>query len=132
MADSDQRVSKAPETSAAERTRDRDVFVPYADIYEDDTGLTLVADMPGVSPEGVDVRVEKDALLILGKVPEMQLANGNPVYTEYKTGDHERQFNVSQAVDTDKIEASMKDGVLTVRLPKIQRARERKIEVKPG
>ncbi len=132
MADSDDRVSKSPETSVPERTRDRDVFLPYVDIYDDDSDLTLVADMPGVGPEGVEVRVEKDVLFILGRVPEIQLEGGNPVYTEYKTGDYERQFNVSQTVDTDQIEASMTDGVLTVRLPKIQRARERKIEVKPG
>lgn len=125
-------VVKKPETSPVERTRDRDVFSPYVDIYEDQDGLTLVADMPGVASGRVDVRVDNDTLTVRGEVPDAELPGGQLIYREYKTGDYERSFTISEAVDTEGIVASMSNGVLTVRLPKLARVKQRRIEVKPG
>ena len=132
MANPQDNLPQSADAKAAERTRDRAVFVPYVDIYEQEDGMTLVADMAGVPSDGVDVRVEKDTLTIHGRVPDLELEGGRAVYTEYRTGDYERAFTISHAVDTEKIEASMANGVLTVLLPKAQRAKERKIEVKAG
>ena len=132
MADSEHTPAKSQETAPAERAGERPVFTPYVDIYEDDDGLTLIADMPGVPPDGVDVRAEKETLTLYGHVPDMALEGGNPVYTEYRNGDYERAFTISHAVDCDKIEATMANGLLTVRLPKAERAKERKVPVKPG
>ena len=125
-------VVKKPETSPVERTRDRDVFSPYVDIYEDQDGLTLVADMPGVASGRVDVRVDNDTLTVRGEVPDAELPGGQLIYREYKTGDYERSFTISEAVDTEGIVASMSNGLLTVRLPKLARVKQRRIEVKPG
>ena len=120
------------ERTAVERTSGRPVFTPYVDIYEDSDGLTLVADMPGVPPDGVDVRVEKATLLLRGHAPALKLEGGRAVFAEYQTGDYERSFTISSAVDTAKIDAQMANGVLTLRLPKAQSAKERKIQVKSG
>ena len=124
--------TEVDKTTPAERAEERPVFTPYVDIYEDEEGLTLIADMPGVPPDGVDVRVEKETLTLRGSVPALTLEGGHAVYTEYRTGDYQRSFTVSHAVDSGKIEATMKDGVLTLRLPKAEQARERKIPVKAG
>ena len=132
MDSAEDKVVKKTETSAVERTRDRDVFSPYVDIYEDEDGLVLVADMPGVPPDRVDVRVDNGSLTLRGDVPDLALEGGQPIYAEYKTGDYERTFTISEAVDTERIEAAMSDGVLTLRLPKLARVKQRRIEVKPG
>ena len=132
MAQSQDMPVQAGREAPAERTEDRPVFTPYVDIYEDSDGLTLVADMPGVPAEGVDVRVEKETLTIRGAVPEFSLKGGQPLYAEYRTGDYQRSFTISHAVDTQKIDAAMKDGVLTLRLPKAEQAKERRIPVKAG
>lgn len=122
----------ANEQTEVERVASRQAFTPYVDIYEDGDGLTLVADMPGVPPEGVDVRVEKETLLLRGHAPELKLESGRAVFAEYQTGDYERSFTISRAVDTTRIEAKIADGVLTLRLPKAQSAKEHKVQVKPG
>ena len=132
MAEDQDHAVETRKTGPAERTEDRPVFTPYVDIYEDEDGLTLIADMPGVPPDGLDVRVEKETLTIRGAVPEFTLADGQAVYAEYGTGDYERSFTISHAVDTAKIGATMKDGVLTLSLPKAEEAKERKIPVKAG
>ena len=131
MANPEDKPAKTGE-SHVERAEERTVFAPYVDIYEDESGLTLVADMPGVPADGVDARVEKDTLTIRGRVPQLQLEESRQIYAEYKTGDYERSFTISQAVDTQKIEASMANGVLTLRLPKSQQAKERRIQIKAG
>ncbi len=132
MAEQQHLPAEQAETVPAERAEDRPVFTPYVDIYEDEEGLTLIADLPGVAPDAVDVHVEKEMLWIRGHVPEQTLDEGRVVYSEYANGDYERAFTISQAVDSSKIEASMKDGVLTVRLPKAEEAKERKIPVRSG
>jgi len=132
MAEQHQLPAERSGTVPTERAEDRPVFTPYVDIYEDEEGLTLVADLPGVPPDGVDVHVEKETLMIKGRVPEQKLEQGQIVYSEYQSGDYERAFTISHAVDASKIEAAMKDGVLTVRLPKAEQAKERKIPVRSG
>ena len=132
MADQKNPPAEREKTVPAERAEERPVFTPYVDIYEDEEGLTLIADLPGVPHEGVDVNVEKETLTIKGRVPEQKLEGGKVVYSEYQSGDYERAFTISHAVDASKIEAAMKDGVLTLRLPKSEQAKERKIPVRSG
>ncbi|RLB42278.1 MAG: Hsp20/alpha crystallin family protein [Deltaproteobacteria bacterium] len=115
----------------SETTQTRPVFVPAVDIYETDDSLVLLADMPGVSNEGVEIHLEDNELTIRGKVGE-EPAQWNPIYTEYRSGDYYRSFTLSSVIDQDKIEATMKNGVLKVVLPKAEAAKPRKIEVKAG
>ena len=98
------------------------------DIYETDDAITLLADLPGVEKDGLDINVEDRQLTITGlvKEPEDRL---QPVYSEYGIGGYTRSFKLGDAIDQSKISASLKDGVLELVLPKADRLRPRKIEI---
>jgi len=117
---------------AAERTRDRLAFVPRADIYETDDSITVVVDMPGVDENMLDVMLENEVLTISGFVDLEEPEDLDLVYAEYRVGDYQRAFTLSDQIDREGIEASVKDGVLRLHLPKITEARKRKIEIKAG
>jgi len=112
-----------------EWTRDNPVFTPRVDILETDHELTLFADMPGVKPDGVDIRFEKGELTVHGRCAPRTGA-GNAVWQEYGVGDFFRTFSVSEAIDPDKITAELKQGVLTVHLPKREAVKPKKITIK--
>ena len=112
-----------------ERTRSGKVFSPPADIWETDEAIVLVADMPGVSPESVEVALEDDVLTIKGTVRSQQPEGGSLAYSEYEVGDYVRSFSLTDEIDQDRIEARIAGGVLRLTLPKAQ-PRRRKIEVK--
>lgn len=115
--------------STAESTRNVPVFIPAVDIYESEQALTLVADMPGVPIENVDIDLDGEQLTIRGTVPESE-GGGRVLFKEYTMGDYYRQFTLSNDIDREKIQASMKDGVLKLVLPKAEAAKPRKIEVR--
>ncbi len=104
--------------TGAERTRDRLAFVPRVDIYETDESIVVVADMPGVDESSVDITLEKNVLTINGYVELVQPENYSLAYAEYRVGDYERSFTLSNEIDQDNIEATLKDGVLTLTMPK--------------
>ncbi|MCO5091750.1 Hsp20/alpha crystallin family protein [Bosea sp. (in: a-proteobacteria)] len=114
----------------SERTRSRQVFVPRADIYETPDQVVLLVDMPGVASDGVDITLEKRTLAIRGYAADQQRENYRQIYAEYGAGDYERVFTLSEDIDRDAIEASQKDGVLRLVLPKAAPAKARKIELK--
>lgn len=116
--------------ASGEFTRNGPVFVPSVDIYESEESLTLIADMPGVSSDGVDIHLKDNDLTILGRTKE-EGALGAPVYSEYESGDYLRRFTLSSVIDQAKIEATMKDGVLMIVLPKSDAAKPRQISVTP-
>jgi len=110
----------------------RAALVPPVDIVENDVGITLLADMPGVSKERLGVRVDGDNLLIEGsaevKVPEqLEL-----LHSEIRNPYFRRSFTLSRELDPSKIEASLRDGVLRLHIPKAEEARPRRVEVKVG
>jgi HSP20 family molecular chaperone IbpA len=109
----------AAETQVAQ-ARPRFTFVPRADIYETQDKVVDVADMPGVDETSVEITLEEDVLSIKGHVEVAQPENYNLAYAEYRIGDYERSFNVSSHIDQDHIEATVKDGVLRLHLPKVQ------------
>jgi len=112
-----------------ESTRAQERYVlPVVDIYETPDSLVLVADLPGVSKEDLDVRVNNDVLTIQGK--SSHAAPGEATYREYELVNFFRQFELSERVDQGKIAAELKHGVLTLRLPKTEKARPRQIEVR--
>jgi len=114
---------------AVERTRCGMTYSPRIDIWENDDELTLYADMPGVTPESLDIRFENHELTIHGKVvprhEDMQF-----VYGEYGIGDYYRTFNIGEAIDAEKISAELHNGVLVLHLPKTEAVKPRRIEVK--
>jgi len=106
-------------------------FVPNTDIFETDEGLTVVMEMPGVEKEHTDVTVEDNVLSVSGRIDFSKYEKLQPVYTEYNIGYFRRSFSLApNSIDEHKIGAEMKDGVLTLTLPKAERVKPRKIELK--
>ena len=104
-------------------------YTPRVDIVETEGELRLYADLPGVSPEDVDIRYENGELGLVGKVAP-RYEGVEPLAAEYGVGDFSRSYSISEAVDAEQISAEMHDGVLTVHLPKTEAVKPRKIEVK--
>lgn len=116
------------EVSGPENTY-QTTYVPRFDIWEGDEELLLYGDLPGVSSENVDIRFENRELTIHGKV--CQRHEGiNFIYGEYGIGDFHRTFSIGEAIDTEKISAEMHEGVLQVHLPKTDKVKPRRIEVR--
>jgi HSP20 family molecular chaperone IbpA len=112
-----------------EMTRGQELYVrPPVDIYEKPDGLVLMADLPGVPKENLEVRVEDGLLTIKAKAAHM--VPGEPVYREFELPGFFRQFEIVDEIDTEKIKAELKNGVLTLSLPLSEKAKPKKIEVK--
>ena len=122
--------AKAEAPAKAERVRPGRVFLPAVDIFETPEALVMVADMPGVAADKVMVDLKDNHLVISGEVAPPVGKGETMVAQEYYTGDFQREFHVGSLINQDKIEASMKDGVLHLVLPKVEKAKPRKIEVK--
>ncbi len=120
------------ETGSAERTRGGLVYRPNVDILETKDELTLVADMPGVSSESIDIDFKDGLLTVQGKVGPRYGEGTAFLLNEYGVGDFHRTFRVSEQIDANRIHAQYADGVLTVHLPKVEAAKPRKIEVRSG
>lgn len=114
-----------------EHTKNETYYAPQVDIYETEQEVIVVADVPGVLPEGVDVSLEDNVLTIQGR-RETEQYGGRMVLEEYEPGHYLRRFTVAETIDQERIEASLADGVLRVRLPKAAPAQPKKIAVKIG
>lgn len=101
---------------------------PPVDVLEDATGLTLLVDLPGVPKDAIELKLEGDALSIGGDIAAD--AGAQPVYTEFTATRYQRSFTLSRELDASRIEASGRDGVLRLRIPKTERAQPRRIEVR--
>jgi HSP20 family molecular chaperone IbpA len=119
-------------TSPAEQTRPGLIFTPSVDIFETDHEITLLADMPGVTPEKLTIDLREDTLTLTGEVEPFEGANEEDILIEYEIGKYYRQFSLSNLIDQSKIDAKLTDGVLRLSLPKVEAATPRKIEVKTG
>jgi HSP20 family protein len=123
-------IQHAQAPAEAERTRNRRVYSPPVDILEMKDAICLSADMPGVDEKSVDITLDNNILTISGTVEMEPLKDYTLDYAEYGIGDYQRSFTLSGNINQDKIEASMKNGVLRLVLPKAEAAKERKIEVR--
>lgn len=119
------------EVTAPEATRGGTYYTPRVDIYESADEVVLQCDMPGVKAEDVDVRFEKGELSLYGKVQPRQ-APVEYLAEEYGVGDFYRSFAIAPEIDSDKISAEYRDGVLTVHLPKQERVKPKRITVQAG
>ena len=119
--------SQSPSTNVNQYT-----FTPKVDIWETEAGYNLEVEMPGVDKNGVDVKLEEGVLSILGRV-EQEGTNGfEKVYSEYESGNYERQFQISEVIDESNIKATINNGILQLELPKRESAKPKRIEVKVG
>jgi HSP20 family molecular chaperone IbpA len=117
-------------TPSREETRSQERYVtPPVDIYENGDGLVVKADLPGVAKENLDVRVE-NGLLTIQTRREQATSGGAPIYREYELVNFFRQFELSDKVDQQKISADLKHGVLTLRLPRAEEAKPKRIDIK--
>ena len=117
-------------TNTVEETRCGCYYHPKVDILEKDDELVVLADVPGASPEHIDVDFEDGTLTIDAKVPTRDEKGAEYLAREYGVGDYHRTFQVSEAVDGEKISAEYAAGVLSLHLPKAEAAKPRKIEIK--
>jgi HSP20 family protein len=104
-------------------------FLPVTDIFETPEALSVVLEMPGVDRNSIEANVENDVVTIEGRIDFTKYEGMQPVYTEYNVGHYARSFEISNKIDQSKISAQMKDGVVTIVLPKAEQAKPRKIQV---
>ena len=107
------------------------IYLPTTDIFETENALMVVMEMPGVVKEHADITVEDNVLSVTGRIDFSKYEKLQPIYTEYNIGHFRRSFSLApSSIDEHKITAEMEDGVLTLTLPKAERAKARKIELK--
>lgn len=123
---------ETPAPEGVEHTRQSPVYRPHADIIDSEERVTLRVNLPGVNEDRTDLTLEKNVLTIRGHVDVPHYEGFEPAYGEYGVGDFERSFKLSEEIDRDGIEATVKHGVLTVTLPKVKNAVQQKIAVSAG
>ena len=116
----------------AEQTKPGFVFTPDVDIFETDMELTLLADMPGVAADSVDIDLKDNVLTISGDVKPWETSEEADVLVEFEIGKYYRQFTLSEVIDQSRIEAKLENGVLRLTLPKAEKAVPRQIPVNAG
>jgi len=119
-------------TTPAEQTIPGLVFTPEVDIFETEKAITLLADIPGVKPEKLNIDLRDNILTITGDVDRLEGTDEEVHVMEYETGRYYRQFTLSEVIDQAKIDAKLNLGVLRLRLPKVAKATPRKIAITAG
>lgn len=114
----------------AEQTTPGVVFAPQVDIFETEKELTLLADIPGVKSDKLNIDLRDNILTITGDIEPAEGAGEEDVLIEYETGRFYRQFTLSEVIDQNRIDANLSDGVLRLILPKVEKATPRKIAIK--
>jgi HSP20 family molecular chaperone IbpA len=113
-------------------SQDTRALLPRVDVLEDEAGITLLADLPGVPKDQLELKVEGDELVIEGVMAPFTTEKLEPVYAEVRLPRYRRSFTLSRELDTSRIDANLKDGVLTLRIPKQAHAQPRRISVQVG
>ena len=132
MSDSKQVTRTGTGAAAGGDSEQQRAVLPAVDVFEDAAGITLLADMPGVPKDQLELKIEGDALLIEGGVQPLTPEGLEAVYAEVRVPRYRRSFTLSRELDTARIEANLKDGVLTLRIPKQAHAQPRRIAVTAG
>jgi HSP20 family protein len=118
--------------SPAEQTKPGLVFTPSVDIFENDKEIVLLADMPGVQAEALNIDLRDNTLTLDGGVEPFEADGEEDVLIEYEVGKYYRQFSLSEVIDQKKIDAQFTNGVLRLTLPKVEKAAPRTITVQAG
>lgn len=122
---------RAGAASAAPAPRQPHV-VPPVDVFEDEQAITLLADLPGVSREGLNVRIDGDSLLLEATADTAAPQGLELIYGEAQVAAYRRQFTLSRELDASRIEAQLRDGVLRLTIPKAESAKPRRVQVNVG
>jgi len=125
---------QTPESNAGgrlpEQTRPGPVYTPAVDIFEHESAITVLADMPGVKARDLEIDLRENVLTLTGRVSRPELTGQAQVLREYEPGTFFRQFTLGSAIEQGKIDAKLADGVLRLELPKAEKARPRQISVR--
>jgi len=113
-----------------QRRQETPTMIPRVDVLEDETGITLLADLPGVSREGLEIHVEGESLMIEGAVTAATPEAMEAAYAEVRVPRYRRSVTLSRELDGGRIEAQLKDGVLLLRIPKQEHAQPRRVSIK--
>lgn len=119
-----------PDAKRENTAADAPAMIPAVDVLENEAGITVKADLPGVSKENLHIRVDGETLTIEGQVSLGGVNGLQPVYAEVRTAQYRRSFVLSRDLDTSKIDAVMKNGVLTLNVAKLEQAKPRRIPVR--
>ena len=119
-----------PVAKRNERPEEIQALLPQVDVYENKDGILLVADLPGVPKDKLELRVDNDTLLIEADIVQDTPENMEAAYAEVRLSRYRRAFSLSSELDSSKIDAQLRDGVLNLRIPKHPHAQPRRIEVK--
>ncbi len=132
MATKEKELVKVQDQKSWEESFEKETWIaPLVDIVETDENFVLVAYMPGVSKDNAQVKLEDSNIVIMGRLDKYEeLKNARYIVKEQEFGNYYRKFNLSENIDETKIEAEMKDGMLTVLLPKHERIKPKTIEIK--
>ena len=126
-----QEVAKREPTEVQAKAREQElVLAPAVDVFENSHGITVQAEMPGVSKDRLNIQADRNSLLIEGDMVIDMPAGIEALYADVQATKYRRSFVLSGELETDQIEANLKDGVLTVRIPKRAEFRPRKVEVR--
>lgn len=123
---------QTPQAAAPAAVREQPAVVPPVDIFENEHAITLLADLPGVSREGLNVRVDGDALVLEATATSQGPSDLELVYGEARSPVYRRQFTLSRELDAARIEAKLADGVLRLTIPKAEEAKPRRVQVTVG
>jgi HSP20 family protein len=118
-------------TCSGESTRPSEIYTPRFDIWETGEAVYLCGDLPGVTVDNLDIRFEDHELTIVGKLESPEVPS-DCLLSEYGVGDFQRSFTIGDVVDCERISADLKNGVLTITLPKSSSVKTRRVEVKAG
>jgi HSP20 family molecular chaperone IbpA len=121
--------SKDAAQQQANEGRVSDYILPSVDVYENKSGITLMADLPGVSGDRLNLQVDKDTLLIEAEAALDVPKEVKALYAEFRHPRYRRSFALSSELDAEAVEANLRDGILTLHLPKKAPYQPRKIEV---
>ena len=132
MSDNKQVTRTGTDTGLGNENEQQRAVLPAVDVFEDASGITLLADMPGVPKDQLELKIEGDALLIEGGVQALTPEGLEAVYVEVRVPRFRRSFTLSRELDAARIEANLKDGVLTLRIPKLAHAQPRRIAINAG
>jgi HSP20 family protein len=120
------------DVATTEATRPGVLLMPPVDIFENADALTVLADMPGVTPGRLTIDLHEGVLTITGQTATPEGGHEVAVLHEYQAGTFQRSFTLSETIDQERIQATLKNGVLRLRLPKAERAKPRQIAIQTG
>lgn len=134
MAKENREDTQSPESNGSfrspEQTRPGPVHSPAVDIFENESAITVLADMPGVKAQDLDIDLRENVLTLTGRVSSPEPGGRSNVLREYESGTFFRQFALGSTIEQSKIDAKLTDGVLRLELPKAEKARPRQIAVR--